>query len=110
MTAQVKMREWFYILPPDQYGISCDRCAGSDLSWSDIAGLIWCNTCGFDTWGTEGIFDGPVPMETVKRILGPRCFYRFNVAKKQIEYPITRGRITYYRRLNVKPFQAAATL
>jgi len=40
--------------------VYCDKCGGSNTTWSEYEKLIWCFDCKIDTRGTEGIFGGPV--------------------------------------------------
>lgn len=62
-------RRWVYVQGPTVYEISCDRCGGSNITWSEYRRMIWCFNCQVDTLGNGGIFDGPVPIG-VCNILG----------------------------------------
>ena len=55
-----RKREWAYIQKPQEYGIECDICGGTNLQWSEYAKHIWCYDCEKDTKGTMGVFDGPI--------------------------------------------------
>ena len=63
-----KKRKWCYAMLPTAYEISCDICGGSNLTWSEFTGCIWCFDCEKDTPGTDGIFDAPIPYEITKMI------------------------------------------
>jgi hypothetical protein len=65
----MKKRKWIYIMEPTSYEMSCDKCGGNNITWSEFEHLIWCYDCKIDTKGTEGIFGGPIPFE-VSKILG----------------------------------------
>lgn len=62
----MKKRKWVYIQKPFRYGISCDKCGGHMITWSEWESMIWCYQCRIDTPGTGGIFDGPIPFEVSK--------------------------------------------
>jgi hypothetical protein len=53
-------------MKPANYEISCDKCGGTNITWSEFEKLIWCYNCKIDTRGTGGIFDGPIPVELCK--------------------------------------------
>ncbi len=61
-----KLRAWCYVQQPTAYEISCDKCGGSNITWSEFEHMIWCFDCKIDTCGTGGIFDGPIPLEVSK--------------------------------------------
>ena len=65
----LKPRTWHYVQNPANYEITCDKCNGSNIQWSEFEGLIWCYDCKIDTKGTAGIFDGPIPV-SVCEVLG----------------------------------------
>ena len=65
----MKKRKWIYICKPQKYDITCDKCGGTNIEWSEYEHMIWCYFCKIDTPGTPGIFDGPIPMG-VMEILG----------------------------------------
>ena len=62
MTEEMKKREWCYAQHPYVYDIECDKCAGTNITWSEYEKMIWCFDCEIDTLGTSGIFDGPIPV------------------------------------------------
>jgi len=53
-------REWVYCHQPTAYEISCDKCNGSNITWSEYEKMIWCYDCEIDTEGNGGIFNGPI--------------------------------------------------
>jgi hypothetical protein len=61
-------REWVYISSPNElcYG-PCVRCGGTNFSWSNIQGCVWCWDC-FDDVHCEhyGVVDGPIIVECCK--------------------------------------------
>lgn len=62
----MRKRTWVYCQPPQSYEISCDKCGGQNIAWSEYEGHIWCFTCSKDTKGSLSIFDGPIPVEACK--------------------------------------------
>lgn len=80
-----RRRSWWYVQPPPVYCIACDQCGGIALAWSEFWHLIWCYDCEIDTKGTEGIFDGPIPIN-LARSLG----MSFDIFHPRL------GRILYY--------------
>jgi len=56
----MEKRTWHYIQNPKEYEITCDRCEGSNIEWSEYEKMIWCYDCKIDTGGIKGVFDGPV--------------------------------------------------
>ncbi len=54
-------RTWIYIHEPKDYEIHCDLCQGTNITWSEWEGMIWCYDCQKDTKGFGGIFEGPIP-------------------------------------------------
>lgn len=81
--SELAKRTWVYICQPFVYGITCDKCNGSDITWSEFEHMIWCYACKVDTEGTEGVFDGPIPIN-MSHLLG-MCFSRYNMETKQLE-------------------------
>ena len=69
LTRRRRKRKWVYIQEPPIYGITCDECDGSNITWSEWEQLIWCYDCQIDTEGSGGIFDGPIAKGACK-ILG----------------------------------------
>jgi len=56
----MKKRKWFYIHKPAEFEMTCDKCGGSNITWSEYEHMIWCYDCKIDTHGTGGVFDGPI--------------------------------------------------
>lgn len=79
----MKKRKWCYVLPPYVYDITCDKCNGTNIEWSEYESKIWCYDCKIDTKGTGGVFVGPIPIYT-SYLLGI-SFDRINLETKQIE-------------------------
>jgi len=81
-----KKREWVYIRKPQTYEISCDKCNGTNIEWSEFEQMIWCYDCEVDTPGNGGIFSGPIPIHVLE-ILGmtlDRYFIKENEIRKMI--------------------------
>jgi hypothetical protein len=76
-------RKWCYVLPPYVYDMTCDKCHGTNIEWSEWEHLIWCYDCKIDTEGDPGIFSGPIPIHT-SQMLGI-IFDRINLETEQIE-------------------------
>ena len=57
----MKKRKWIYVCNPKKYDITCNKCGGTNIEWSEYEHMIWCYDCKIDTPGTPGIFDGPIP-------------------------------------------------
>ena len=64
----VRKREWMYIQKPYEYEMTCDKCDGSNIEWSEWEHLIWCYDCEIDTKGTPGIFGSPIPVNLCKML------------------------------------------
>jgi hypothetical protein len=62
----MKKREWCYCQQPVAYDMHCDKCKGTNITWSEFEGMLWCYDCEIDTPGFPGIFDGPIPVVTCK--------------------------------------------
>ncbi len=77
-----KLRKWIYVQKPQRYDLHCDKCGGSNITWSEFEGMIWCYKCQIDTPGDEGIFSGPIPVE-VSKMMGI-SFDRFYLKSKRI--------------------------
>jgi hypothetical protein len=75
-------RRYMYVQKPQEYEMSCDRCHGSNIQWSEWEGLIWCYDCKVDTKGDGGVFDGPIPIQTAE-LLG-LCFDRVDIENGKI--------------------------
>ncbi len=84
-----KLREWMYIREPIEYDMLCDKCGGKNITWSEFEGMLWCFDCKIDTRGTEGIFDGPIPLKAAA-FMGTR-FDRYYFADKSIRKMKVRG-------------------
>jgi len=78
----MEKRKWHYVQNPAQYEIHCDKCNGTNIEWSEFEKLIWCYDCKIDTKGTEGIFGGPIPVDTCA-VLGINLD-RYDMVKKRI--------------------------
>ena len=63
-------RKWCYAFSPYRYGMSCDKCQGVNIEWSEFEHKIWCYDCEIDTDGNQGIFDGPILLQTTQLMLG----------------------------------------
>jgi hypothetical protein len=77
---KLKKRTWIYVQNPREYEITCDKCGGVNIEWSEFEAHIWCYECKIDTKGTEGVFGGPIPIEAAK-ILG-MSFDRYDMVNK----------------------------
>lgn len=82
MAEEFKKRTWHYVQKPYEYEITCDKCGGIDIEWSEFEGKIWCYSCEIDTRGTEGVFGGPIPIGCAT-ILG-MSFDRWDMEKKRV--------------------------
>ena len=93
----MKKRTWCYVQQPTSYEMSCDKCGGINITWSEWEKGIWCYDCKIDTRGNEGIFGGPIPLE-VSKILGT-SFDRFYFKDKIIkEMKIVGNKIIYRKK------------
>jgi hypothetical protein len=81
-TKKLKKRTSCYIQKPYEYEITCNKCGGTNIDWSEYEGKIWCFDCKKDVKGTEGVFGGPIPIECAA-LLG-MSFDRFDLVKKCI--------------------------
>lgn len=79
----MEKREWCYILHPANFDITCDKCGGTNITWSEYKEHIWCYNCKIDTKGNEGIFQCPIPIREAY-LLGLN-FDRFNLKTNQVE-------------------------
>lgn len=95
-------RTWHYLLDPAEYGVHCNNRGkvnpSHKVAWSEYEGMIWCFDCKKDMRGFGGIFNGPIPVEATKLILGRQCFYRYNLERKCVEYPVTRKGKIFFRK------------
>ena len=55
-------RSWYYARPPAYFGITCDKCGGVNMRWSEYAHMVWCDDCKRDTRGTPGVFGAPIAL------------------------------------------------
>lgn len=92
----MKKRAWVYIQKPVSYDISCDKCGGKNIEWSEWEGKIWCYDCKIDTPGNGGIFDGPIPLE-MSKIFG-QSFDRLYFRDKSIRKMEVKGNKLVWRR------------
>lgn len=90
-------------MKPYQYEISCDKCNGTNIEWSEFEHMIWCYDCKIDTVGNGGIFDGPIPVMATE-LLGI-SLARYYFKDKTVRYPITRNHKIIYTKH--KPEQMA---
>ena len=74
----LKRREWMYILSPNEYDCSCDKCGGQNVTWSEWQNMLWCYDCQIDTPGYS-IFSGPISCQVAKLLLGDNCFDRLKL-------------------------------
>jgi hypothetical protein len=81
----MKHRKWIYVQKPQRYDITCDKCGGTNIEWSEYEHKIWCYDCKIDTDGNGGIFDGPIPMGAAE-LLG-LSFNRFYFKENKVKYP-----------------------
>ena len=78
----MRKRTWHYVMNPASYEITCDKCGGSNVEWSEYEHMIWCYHCQIDTKGTEGIFGGPIGWG-IAQLLGI-SFNRWDMKKQKI--------------------------
>jgi hypothetical protein len=81
----MRKRTWHYVMKPQSYEMTCDKCGGSNIDWSEYEHKIWCYDCKIDTDGNDGIFGGPIGWG-VCELLGI-SFARWNMKKNRVEYP-----------------------
>lgn len=80
----MKKRIWHYLLKPKEFEISCDKCQGHNLEWSEWREMIWCYDCKIDTVGNPGIFGGPIPVHLCASL--GMTFHRWDMKKKRIQF------------------------
>ena len=91
----MRKRTWHYVQHPVDYCITCDKCGGVNIEWSEFDHMIWCYDCRIDTRGTGGIFDGPIPLG-VTELLG-MSLDRYNMKRNRVESPRVIGhKIKYF--------------
>lgn len=67
--AALERREWVYVQRPREYEIAGCECGNEDPDWSEFKRYLWCAACAKDFIPAHnGIFDGPIPMETARMI------------------------------------------
>jgi hypothetical protein len=80
-------RTWHYILPPQAFDCTCEKCGGRNLEWSEFESHIWCCDCEIDFDPGEGehagIFSGPIPLQ-ITALFGT-SFDRYLIQEKKIQ-------------------------
>lgn len=100
-------RTWYYIQKPAEHEISCTKCKGRNLEWSEFAGHVWCYDCQIDFADYISALSGPVPTQ-IAGMLGI-CFDRYNMFTDDVEYydfnknEYVRMSVEEYKQLNKKP-------
>jgi len=98
---KLEKRTWHYLHQPADYEVYCMRGRkinkNHKVTWSEYAGMIWCYDCNEDMKGFGGIFDGPIPFNATKLLMGRTCFHRYNMVKKVVEGPVMRRGLMHYR-------------
>ncbi len=83
-------RTHVYVKRPIDYEIAGCECGNSDPDWSEFQGHLWCQNCKIDFQPKhDGIFDGPIPVETM-RLLGAPVDIMLNLATGKVEQMIER--------------------
>lgn len=90
----MKKRTWCYIMGPPEYDIFCDICGGSNLTWSEFEGYVWCYDCQKDTPGTKGVLDGAVSIQGLL-IFGVSLDRIDLNTKKRLRIKEVNGQITW---------------
>lgn len=101
----MKKRKWIYVCQPVKYDIHCDKCDGTNITWSEYEHKIWCYDCKIDTPGTLGIFDGPIPIFTVE-IFGISLNRYYLKSKAVCKLVIDKNNHVVYRKIK-KPKKGA---
>jgi len=92
---KLKKRKWIYVCKPQKYDITCNKCGGVNIEWSEYEHKIWCYECKEDLPGTPGIFDGPIPIGTME-ILGAPLWRIYLKSQAVCKPVITKaGRVVY---------------
>ena len=81
----MRKRKWIYAQKPQVYCISCDKCGGDNIEWSEYEHKIWCYDCQIDTDGNGGLFDGPIPLMAAQ-LMGIN-FNRVYLKEGIVKYP-----------------------
>lgn len=76
-------RTWHYLLNPKEFEITCSKCGGTNIEWSEYERHIWCYDCEIDDDKNSGIFDGPIPIN-LSLVMGMN-FDRYNMETDEIE-------------------------
>ena len=97
----MKKRKWCYIHPPSVYEIACDKCGGTNTTWSEYEHMIWCYDCKIDTRGTGGIFDGPIAVELLT-LLGISLNRFYFASPDKMFKPVTSGHRIIYRQCSAE--------
>jgi hypothetical protein len=88
MKEKKSKRDWHYVLPPQFFMMSCPRCKGGNIEWSEWEQHIWCYDCeeDLDPGKTEhaGIFSGPIPIENTY-LIGGISFDRYIISEDRVE-------------------------
>lgn len=92
----MEQRDWVYVMQPKEYGMTCDICGGTNITWSEFDHMIWCFDCEKDTPGISGVFDGPIPIGVAEVLglsfdridlkTGKRLYAEINQEKGKIEW------------------------
>src|SRR5437016_4147205 len=77
-------RTWYYIQKPMHHGVTCTKCKGHNLEWSEYDKHVWCYDCEIDFTGYVSALDGPVPTQ-VASMLGI-CFDRYLMETNDVDY------------------------
>lgn len=57
-----RKRVWYYLQKPHEHEISCSKCNGSNLAWSEFQGYVWCYDCKIDFCNYHSVLSGPTPI------------------------------------------------
>lgn len=67
MSAELKKRDWHYLMSPKDFCFEACKCGNLDLQWSEFEEHVWCDKCNIDFISDcPGILDGIVMIETCK--------------------------------------------
>lgn len=77
-------RKWYYIQNPSSFSIPGCKCGNDKVKWSEYEKHLWCDKCQIDFIPKHnGIFDGPIPIETLT-MFGIN-FDRYNLETNRVE-------------------------
>lgn len=79
----MEKRTWHYVLEPFRFDMHCDKCEGTNITWSEYVHKIWCYDCKIYTEGFKGVFGGPIPVYGAE-LMG-LCFDIYNMETGKIE-------------------------